>query len=229
MFYHYPYGQSPQNRNYYQRNTWNQQQPTNLTHHAPHYQPYSHAYYPDFRQNVRGTATWTEGGPVTKCGSEWAINEYMTVAVSTNSPYECGQTLRIKNLSVAPGHEIIATVVDKVVGFPANKINLHKKAFEALGSDPSVGVITVEITPSPELEEYKMGKFLLPVVKVSYPGYEVTDYEFVEKEKLAEDRTKETFDFIIESPEEILRVRANISYNPETERIISIDLNQYEQ
>lgn len=99
------------------------------------------------KKPIKGMATWTEGGQTTKCGLPWSTNNYMTAAVAKDSPYKCGQVLLIKNLSNAKPTELLVMVVDEVKGYAHNKINLHKKAFQALGSEPSVGVIDIEITP----------------------------------------------------------------------------------
>jgi len=99
------------------------------------------------RKSVQGLATWTNGGTTTKCGIPWTYNNSMTVAVGENSPYKCGHIIKVKNLSTPEKKEIVVVVVDHVKGYPANKLNLNKKAFEALGSPTSVGMIEIEITP----------------------------------------------------------------------------------
>src|SRR5690625_4055962 len=152
--------------------------------HMPQYRNgQSYAYVPDRQQAIRGQATWTNGGPVTECGIPCSTNEYMTVAVGEHTPFKCGETLKVKNLSVAGEREVIVTVVDRVAGYPPNIINLHRRAFEALGANPSVGVINVEITPHPQLELEKWGKYLLEVTQVAYPNYQVTDYQLIEKDR----------------------------------------------
>ncbi|WBX81582.1 hypothetical protein PD280_07775 [Virgibacillus salarius] len=57
-------------------------------------------YNQDRQQPVSGQATWTDGGQITQCGIPWSDNLYMTAAVGENSPYQCGQTLKIRNLSI---------------------------------------------------------------------------------------------------------------------------------
>jgi len=183
-------------------------------------------YADDRQQIVRGQATWTDGGQVTHCGIHWSINEYMTAAVGRNSPYKCGQTLKIKNLSQSSQKEIIVTVVDQVAGYPANKINLQKRAFEALGAKPEVGIINIEITPTPDLEQEKWGKYLLEVALTAYPGYNVTEYNTTEKVMLSAAQTKETYEYLLESPQGKLKVQGNVIYNPETDRVISFDLKE---
>ncbi|WP_449540245.1 RlpA-like double-psi beta-barrel domain-containing protein [Ferdinandcohnia sp. Marseille-Q9671] len=120
-----------------------------------YYQPYT-PQYPgpyygwDWNRNpetILGKATWTWGGTPTKCEIGWSYDNNMTVAVGEKSPYKCGQQLRIRNVTFVPHQDIIVTVVDEVKNYPANRINLHRKAFEALGAAPSVGVLNVEITP----------------------------------------------------------------------------------
>lgn len=98
-------------------------------------------------ETILGKATWTWGGTPTKCEIGWSYDHNMTAAVGENSPFKCGQQLRIRNVSFVPNQDIIVTVVDQVKKYPANRINLHRKAFEALGASPSVGVLNVEITP----------------------------------------------------------------------------------
>lgn len=180
------------------------------------------------RQAVRGQATWTEGGQVTKCGIPWSHNQFMTVAVGANSPYKCGQNLKVRNLSLPGSREIIVTVVDEVVGYPSNRINLHRRAFQALGANPALGVINVEIIPSPELEQERWGKYLLEITQSAYPSYNVTEYNRIGKTKINAEQTKETYDFILQSPREKIKIRANVIYNPNTDRIITVDLNEME-
>ncbi|WP_339227451.1 DUF3889 domain-containing protein [Oceanobacillus sp. FSL K6-2867] len=209
--------------------------------HDPHqYMPYGqqpaaydnqHAYpintdYFDRQQTVRGQATWTDGGQVTKCGIAWSENEYMTAAVGENSPYECGQMLKIRNISAPYGREIIVKVVDQVSGYPANRINLHRRAFEALGVNTSVGVINIEIIPSPELEQEKWGKYLLEVTEAAYPNFNVTDYNAIGKTMLSHSLVRETFEFVLQSPQETLRVQGIVVYNPNTDRIVSFNLQE---
>ncbi|WP_404451565.1 DUF3889 domain-containing protein [Virgibacillus necropolis] len=183
-------------------------------------------YYSERQQPVRGQATWTEGGQVTQCGIPWSSNEYMTVAVGENSPYQCGQQLKIRNVSTPVPREILVTVVDQVPGYPANKINLHRRAFEALGANPSVGVINVEIIPSPELEQEQWGKYLLEVTQTAYPSYSITEYNTVAKTQLSPTQIQETYEFTLQSPQETITVQGNIIYNPNTDRVISFDIKE---
>lgn len=196
----------------------------------PYYQvnPYDLRYDPYYfyrQQPVRGQATWTEGGPVTKCGIPWSDNAYMTAAVGTESPYQCGQTLKVRNLG-SPGREVLVEVVDRVQGYPANKINIHRKAFLALGANLDVGVLNVEITPSPQVAQEEWGKYLLGVAQSAYPGYNVVDYKSVGKTSISPTQTKQTYEFIMQSPQERLKVQANVIYNPNTKRVISFDLKE---
>lgn len=198
-----------------------------------YFNPYanSYAYPPEqfgysnniSQKRVRGQATWTEGGKTTKCGISWSYNNYITTAVGPNSPYKCGQTLKVSNISISTPKEIVVTVVDTVQGFPPNRLNLHKKAFEALGSPTSVGIIEIEITPMPDKEYGKWGKVLLGLTKNIYPNYNVVDFKFVSSQKISKTKTKETFDYILQSPQKKLKVRVTVIYNPKTEKIISIN------
>ncbi|MGM8215480.1 DUF3889 domain-containing protein [Bacillaceae bacterium W0354] len=181
--------------------------------------------YQYYRQNVvQGQATWTEGGQVTKCGIPWSDNRYMTVAVSPNSGYQCGQTIKVRN--PANTREVLVEVVDTVPGFPANQINLHRQAFEALGARPEVGVINIEIIRAPELEEETFGKYLLEITQVAYPGYRVVDYSFRGREQLDPNRIRESYEFVVESPREKLTVLGNVVFNPVTNRVVSFDLEE---
>lgn len=190
---------------------------------------YSYRAYPyasDRQQVVRGQATWTNGGPVTKCGIPWSTNEYLTVAVGENTPYKCGQIIRVKNLSIPGEREVIVTVVDRVAGYPPNRINLHRRAFEALGANPNIGVLNVEITPQPQLEQEKWGNDLLEVTLAAYPGYRVVDYRSIEKTQISPEQTKETYEFTLQSPRERIKVRGSVIYNPTTDRVISFDIKE---
>ncbi|WP_245799142.1 DUF3889 domain-containing protein [Virgibacillus siamensis] len=190
-----------------------------------HGYPQPYPINPYRQQTIRGQATWTEGGPVSKCGIPWSANEYMTVAVSPESPYQCGQTLKITNPAI-PQREVIVTVVDVVPGAPPNRINLQKRAFTALGANPAQGVISVEITPSPELEGQEWGKYLLEVVQIGYPNYDILEYDKTGETHLAGNKVKETYEYVLESPQERLKVRGTVIYNAVTERIISFDVQE---
>ncbi|WP_156288712.1 DUF3889 domain-containing protein [Oceanobacillus salinisoli] len=197
---------------------------------------FQRSYYPnaytmpsanEYRQQpIRGQVTWTEGGEVTKCGIPWSENEYMTAAVGEDSPYQCGQLLKIRNISAPYGREIIVMVVDETPGFPPNRINLHRRAFEALGVNPDIGVLNVEIIPSPELEEEQWGKYLLEVTQAAYPNYNVTEYNLIGKTRVSETQIRETYQFIVQSPQETLRVQGTVTYNTETNRIVSFDIKE---
>lgn len=195
--------------------------------HMPQYRDsQSYTDVADRQQAIRGLATWTNGGPVTECGIPWSTNEYMTVAVGEHTPFKCGETLKVKNLSVAGEREVIVTVVDRVTGYPTNRINLHRRAFEALGANPSIGVINVEFTPHPQLELEKWGKYLLEVTQVAYPNYQVTDYQLIEKTETSPTRTKEIFEFTLHSSQEQIKVRGTVIYDPRTDRVISFDIKE---
>lgn len=188
------------------------------------YPPTHYPTYLDRQQPIRGQATWTDGGQVTQCGIPWSRNRYMTAAVGINSPYKCGQSLKIRNLSTPGSREIIVTVVDQVAGYPANKINLHRRAFQALGANPDLGVMNIMIIPSPELEQEKWGKYLLEVAQTAYPGSNIIEYRSLGKSQLSPERTKETYEFILQSPRERITVQGNVIYNPQTDRVVSFDL-----
>ncbi|MFD2637868.1 DUF3889 domain-containing protein [Piscibacillus salipiscarius] len=192
------------------------------------YQPQPMLPFFDGRQQViQGQATWTEGGQVTQCNIPWSDNEYQTVAVSPRSGFQCGQSLKVRNPQNT--REVIVEVVDSVPNNPPNRINLHKRAFEALGVDPDVGVLNVEIIPSPELEEEKFGKYLIELVQVGYPGYQVTNYNFEGSEEVSSNRTREAYLYTLVSPRETIKVRGSVVYNPNTNRVISFDLSEVEQ
>lgn len=192
------------------------------------YDRFYHAYYyPQTRQQpLKGQATWTDGGQVTKCNIPWSDNQYMTAAVGADSPFQCGQSIKVRNLTTPGSKEIIVTVVDQVKGYPTNRLNLHRKAFEALGATVGTGVIDVEIIPSPELEQEKWGKYLLSVTQTAYPSYKVIDYKSVEKTAVSADQTREVFEFVLQSPQESIKVRATVLYNPNTDRVITFDLKE---
>ncbi|MBD8070904.1 DUF3889 domain-containing protein [Bacillus sp. PS06] len=196
------------------------------------YQPYPYydtRSYPTnlYRQQpISGQATWTEGGTVTQCGIPWSHNEYMTAAVGTNTPYRCGQTLKIRNVSSANPKEILVEVVDRVPGFPPNRINLHRNAFRALGANPSLGVINIEIVPSPEVELEEWGKYLLAVTQAAYPGYNVTDYKFVGRSEVAPNQARQTYEFVISRDQHQMTVQGNVIYDINSNRVISFDIKE---
>ncbi|MFB4169138.1 DUF3889 domain-containing protein [Virgibacillus sp. JSM 102003] len=187
-------------------------------------QSYQNYYYDNRQQPVRGQATWTEGGQVTQCGIPWSENRYMTVAVGQNSPYQCGQTIKVSNQQT--GRELLVTVVDEVAGYPQNRINLHRRAFEALGANTAQGVIDVEIIANPELEQQKWGKYLLELAQSAYPDYNVSEYNFIRRTQVSPTQTQETYEYVLQSQQERITVRGNVVYNPNTDRIISFDISE---
>jgi len=197
------------------------------------YNPYQRGYYPYYayrQQTVQGQASWTEGGQVTKCNTPWSSNNYMTAAVGDSAPYTCGQKLKVRNLSNQK--EITVTIVDQVGGYPQNKINLHRKAFEALGANIDAGVISVELTPigadGNGAESSEWGKYLMNVTQTAYPNYQIIDYKSVSKSEVSENRTKEVYEFTLQSPQETMKIQASVTYNPGTGRVASFDLKEME-
>ncbi|WP_226037796.1 DUF3889 domain-containing protein [Aquibacillus saliphilus] len=221
MYYHHFYSPNSNQQMYIPHQVY----PCSKQQHNEHHRNYlGYSYYGYRQQVIRGQATWTEGGQTTKCGIPWSENQYMTAAVGEDTPYQCGQTLKIRSLST--GRELIVTIVDTVPGFPPNRINLHQKAFVALGANPDVGLINIEIDSSPELEEEKWGKYLLEVTQTAYPSYHVVEYSSVAKTEVSPDQTKETYQYTLQSPQETIKVRGNVIYNPITDRIISFDIEE---
>lgn len=199
--------------------------------HYPNNNPYhlnttytTYATYDVRQQNVQGQATWTEGGPITQCGIPWSHNDYMTVAVGFNTPYQCGQSLKITY--PATQREIIVTVVDKVPDFPQNKVNLHRRAFEALGADVEAGIINVDITPAPEFEEGRWERYLLRIIQTAYPMYRVIDSQFVESVQLSPTEAKEIYEYTLQSPQETIMLEGTVTYNPQTNRMLSFDITE---
>ncbi|RKQ33899.1 DUF3889 domain-containing protein [Oceanobacillus halophilus] len=199
--------------------------PVNSFRSQPYFYP-NQPHHPYRQQPINGQVTWTEGGDVTKCDIPWSENEYMTAAVGEDSPYQCGQLLKIRNVAAPYGREIIVMIVDEVAGFPPNRVNVHRKAFEALGVNPNIGVLNVEIIPTPELEQEKWGKYLLEVTQTAYPNYQITDYRTIGKTKVSDSQMKETYEFSLQSYQEMIKVRGTVIYNPNTDRIVSFDIKE---
>ncbi|MGY4688725.1 DUF3889 domain-containing protein [Salibacterium sp. K-3] len=207
MYYYYPYVPAP-------------------PHAGPHlrYPMIPFSGYEQRQQTVQGQATWTDGGPVTKCGMSWSDYQYMTAAVGESSPYSCGQNLKVRY--PATGREMIVTVVDEVGGYPPNRLNLHRRVFEALGADPAMGVIPIEIIPSPEFEEERWGKYLLEITQNAYPNYNVIDYQALETTQVNQNQTRKTYEFTLQSPQETRKIRAGVTFNPDTDRVVSFDIQE---
>lgn len=220
MLYHYYYPQQNNQTRYQQYySTPYGYYPYYFSQHYP-----SSPAYEVRQQTIQGQATWTDGGQVTQCNLPWSQNEYMTAAVGVNTPYQCGQAIKVKYPQTQ--RELIVTVVDRVPDYPANRINLHRRAFEALGANPAEGVINVEITPQPELEEERWGKYLLEVTQAAYPAYQATDYRFVSRTDVTPTQTREIYEFTLRSTQETIRVRGTVVYNPQTDRIVSFDIQE---
>lgn len=227
--YFNPYGYGPhinQYANYpYREFPYMSQQQPAYNHYDLHYSQYSEDGM-ERQHAVRGQATWTQGGPVTECGIPWSNNHYMTAAVGAGSPYKCGQILRVKNLSSPDHKEITVKVVDQVPGYPPNKINLHRRAFESLGANPQVGVIQVEIRPLSEAGQGEWGAYLAEVIQTAFPGYNVTGYQSTGKTEMSATETEEVFTFTLQSSQETRRIRAAVHYIPNANRVTSINIKE---
>lgn len=111
------------------------------------------------RRSILGRATWTIGTGSTVCDIPWSTNHNLTVAVSQDSPFHCGDTLQVTNLAI-PSLIIRVIVVDRLPNFPTNEIVLRRGAFIMLGGSQNpemldstildVGIINVGIEPVPE-------------------------------------------------------------------------------
>ena len=185
------------------------------------YQPYSG----DIRQNlVSGQATWTYGGSVTQCNIPWSSNQYMTVAVSSNSPYQCGQKLKVINPKTTK--EIIVTIVDTVPNAAVTSLNLHRQAFEALGADPAVGILSIQFQPTTEQDAMEWDDYLLNIIQVGYPDYNVINYKLIEKTEQASNQVKEVYDFALQHSQGWLHVRGTVVYQRSTNNVISFEVKQ---
>jgi len=180
-------------------------------------------FYPEERQKVvRGQATWTEGGQYTKCGIPWSYNGFMTGAVGENSPYRCGEVIQVS--SPETGKAIHVTVVDEVQGYPSNKINLHRRAFEALGANLDVGILDVQIVPGSTGEDGRLEEKLEEVVRFVYPNATIRSYQPIDR-KLTEVRDiQEKSDFVLEVNGKKRTVRGEMTYQPESGEVVSIHL-----
>ncbi|MFD1360492.1 DUF3889 domain-containing protein [Lentibacillus salinarum] len=186
---------------------------------------YQYFQYPDTRQQpISGQATWTEGGQITKCGIPWSDNLYMTAAVGDASPYQCGQTLQV--IYPVTGRSILVEVVDQVPGFPENRLNLHRRVFETLGANPQQGVIDIQFIPVSHVEQQQWGRYLLEIVQSAYSDYGVNDYSFVGKTEESVSRTRETYEYILQSEQDTMTVQASVVYNPANNRIISFSVDE---
>lgn len=193
--------------------------------------PYTHTHPNDSllftrQQPVQGQATWTDGGQMTKCMIPWSDQNYMTAAVGTDSPYRCGQILKIRNLSTSHPKEIFVKVVDQVPQAPATVLNLHRQAFLALGSPLSQGIINIEILPTTNQDEAQWRNYVLSVTQAAYPNYAITDYQLVDNYPISTNQTIRTYQFQLKSAHEEILVRGNILYHPQTQRVFSVDMKE---
>lgn len=188
----------------------------------PERQNFQYSHYR--QQSVSGQATWTEGGQLTKCGIPWSDNWYMTAAVGENSPYQCGQLLRV--YYPVTGRSILVEVVDEVPGFPDNEINVHRRVFETLGANPQAGVIDIQFSSVSQIEQQRWGRYLLELTQTAYPEYHVMAYNFIDKKEESASRTRETYEYILQSDHETMTVHASVVYDPGNNRIISFDFRE---
>src|SRR5699024_11255402 len=118
--------------------------------------------------------------------------------VGDTAPYKCGETLRIRNLSMPGGCESVVKVVDQVEGYPENKVNLHRRAFEALGAPLDLGVIDVEIVPPNMSDQDRWEDLLLTTAQPMYPNYRVFDYRSIGNQHFFTPDVEDTYEFILE-------------------------------
>ncbi|MFA9455676.1 RlpA-like double-psi beta-barrel domain-containing protein [Halalkalibacter sp. AB-rgal2] len=193
------------------------------------YSPYRHLPQHQFsnswrEQTISGDATWTNGGPTTQCGLPWTMNQSMTAAVSEQSTYRCGDTLRVRNRNNQ--RELTVIIVDTVPNFPSNRINLHRQAFEALGAQLDEGLIPVDITSITPIEEDPWSPYLQRIVQSAFPNYQIINEELMEEEAIDTSHVRRTYELMLQSPQESIRVQAKVNYNPTTNRVISFDLQE---
>lgn len=183
--------------------------------------------YNRFRQpTIRGQATWTEGGQVTKCNIPWSENEYMTAAVGESSPFQCGETIKIRNLQAPFGREIYVKIVDEVEGYPEEKINLHRKAFEALGINPNVGIVQVEMTPISQDEERNWEQYILQIAQSTFPNSTITNLDFVRKSSPNTSQTMSTYLVTLDNMQRLFQVEASVTYETPSNRVMSVQLKR---
>ncbi|MDG5788362.1 DUF3889 domain-containing protein [Evansella sp. AB-P1] len=236
MYYNDPYYQYGNPYGNYQYE-WDRKAPQNY----PEDSNYIQHYNSEVRQQpARGQASWTDGGQVTRCGIPWSHNQFMTVAVGVNAPYRCGDILIIRNLTSPGQREITVTVVDQVTNYPANKINLHRNAFEALGANLNEGVINVEIIPAtnqvpqpspnqgpqPSVNDNGWGRLLSGVIQSAYPSSQVVNYQPIGKTEVSPTQTRETYEFTLQGLQGQLKIRGNVVYNSSTNQLVSVDLKE---
>ncbi len=200
--------------------------PANAAHFPSTHNQNRQTAQPSYRDSVYGQATWTNGGPITQCGIPWSHNAYMTAAVGTNSPYQCGQTLKVHHTSLFTPKDILVTVVDKVPGYPANKINLSRAAFQALGAKLSDGVADVQITTDPKIEEWEWGKYLLAAVQATFPNSTIFDYDYKGRTQASPDQIRQTYQFSLRSNGQQFNVLASALYNKNNNQLYKIEIRR---
>ncbi|MDQ0159353.1 RlpA-like double-psi beta-barrel domain-containing protein [Alkalibacillus salilacus] len=185
--------------------------------------------YAPMRQNydgetISGDTTWTEGGSVTKCNLAWSDMNHMTTAVSADSPYTCGQLLNVKFEDT--GKEVTVKVVDTVAGYPPNRLNLHRKAFEALGANLDWGIIPIRISVVPTDGNGQLRDVLWNVLGQTYPGATIKNSQWQGEENVSGGYRKESYLFTLGTSEGDITVRGDVVFHPNTKRIRSINLTE---
>lgn len=196
-------------------------------HHFQQHTPHHTHPYNMFRQpSIKGQATWTEGGQVTKCNIPWSENDYMTAAVGENSPFQCGETIKIRNLQAPFGREIYVKIVDEVEGYPEDKINLHRNAFEALGINPNIGIVQVEMIPISQEEERNWEQYILQIVQTTFPNSTIINYDLVRKNSPNTSQTMSTYLVTLNNMQNAFQIEANITYETPSNRVMSVQLRR---
>ncbi|MET3684327.1 rare lipoprotein A [Alkalibacillus flavidus] len=170
--------------------------------------------------SVAGDATWTEGGEVTKCNLSWSDMNNMTTAVSPNSPYQCGDLLKVTYLET--GQSITVKVVDSVSGYPKNRLNLHRQAFQALGANLDLGVIPVVISRVSASNGSRYEQMLMNMMQAAFPNARMKQSRQTNKEQMSGGRMKETYEMVLETEVSDVTMQGDVVYHPTSQQVQSI-------
>lgn len=72
----------------------------------------------------------------------------------------------------------------------------------------------------------KWGRIAVDIAKLNYEGSDVSDYQYLGRENISEERIKDTFKLEVKSEGKTFDVKVSVFHNPKTNSLLSVDLQE---
>lgn len=72
----------------------------------------------------------------------------------------------------------------------------------------------------------KWGRIAVDIAKLNYEGSAVSDYQYLGRENISEERVKDTFKLEVKSEGKTFDVQVSVFHNPKTNSLLSVDLQE---